>query len=78
MYVLYYANVKEFFYMFLLQVSPPLEQFLPGANDRPSFPLMPGASSGVTTQETVKALTFVAPLLEIIEVPSGVNKSSRQ
>ena len=53
--------------MFLLHVSPPRLQFLPGANDRPSLPLMPHASCGVATHEIVKPRGFAAPLLDIIK-----------
>ena len=54
-------------HIFLLHVSPPLLQFLPGANERPNLPLMPHASSGVATHETVKPRGFAAPLLDIIK-----------
>jgi hypothetical protein len=61
------ARQEERSHMFLLHVSPPRLQFLPGANDRPSLPLMPHASSGVATQEIVKPRGFIAPLLDIIK-----------
>ena len=54
-------------HIFLLHVSPPLLQFLPGAKERPNLPLMPHASSGVATHEIVKPRGFAAPLLHIIK-----------
>ena len=54
-------------HIFLLHVSPPLLQFLPGANERPNLPLMPHASCGVATHEIVKHRGFAAPLLDIIK-----------
>jgi len=57
-------------HMLLLQVSPPLAQFLPGANDRPNFPLMQQASAGVATQEIVKPRAFATPPFADIMKPN--------